>query len=200
MASQLEIANWALMLLGETRLSGLSDNTDNAEAINAGWGIVRDTLLTASAWHFAIERASLAADADEPEWGFEYQYTVASNVVRVLQVSEFYPGPDMSDNRTTDDALYRHEGEKILTNLGAPLSVKWLVNDKAVGTWHPAFAKLMACDLAEYLAARTTQSEAVAERIAAQRMQAWMLAATTNAIEDPSDERADDSWMAAHNG
>ncbi|MGE0830170.1 MAG: hypothetical protein AB7O04_12575 [Hyphomonadaceae bacterium] len=198
MASQLDIANWALTMLGEKRISALSDDTDNAELILGGWNMLRDALLVAQGWRFAIERTSLAADTATPAWGFDYQYTVPGHVVRVLQVGQFYPGPDMSDYRNSDGAEYRIEQGRILTNEGAPLYVKWLINTVDIGSWHPAFAKLMACDIADYVQPRAVQSDAAAQRIAFNRSQAWMLAGTTNAIEDPPDYPADDTWLAAH--
>jgi hypothetical protein len=198
MASQLEIANWAMMLIGEKRLSSLSDDNGHAENIAAGWDMLRDRALRRHAWHFAIERASLAADSAEPEWGFDYQYSLAGDVVKVLQVGEYYPGADRSDLRTSETAEYRIEGRKILTNYGAPLSVKWVVNSVAVGEWDASFAALFAADLAEYLSPRATGSGEMAQRIAMWRMEAAAEANATNAIEDPPEHLADDSWMTAH--
>lgn len=199
MASQLEIANWAMTLIGEGRLSSISDPTGNAELVSAGWAMVRDNLLSApSAWSFAIQRAALAADTDAPAWGFSAQYTIAGDVVRVLQVSETYPGLDLSDNYQSDGRLFVREADKILTDLGAPLYVKWIVNSVDVGLWHASFAKLMACDLAEFVNPRATESDSIAKRIALQRQQAWLQAAIANAIEQPSEPPADGSFMAAH--
>lgn len=198
MASQLEIANWALMLLGQKRLSSLSDDNEKAENILAGWDMLRDRALRRQAWHFAIERVSLAADADAPEWGFDYQYSLDGDVVKVLQVSEFYPGPDLSDNRDADTGLYRIEKRKILTNLGAPLAVKWVVNSVDIGEWDASFAAAFAADIADYLEPRITQSDATAQRIAAWRAEAMVEANATNAIEDPPEPPADDSFLAAH--
>lgn len=201
MAGALQIANWALILLGEPLLSSApaaSHEVANGEIIDAMWEPTRDGLLTSSAWRFAIARASLTMDADAPEWGFDYQYTIDGNVVRVLQVSEFYPGLDLSDLRVSDESLYRIEQGKILTNLGDPLYVKWIVNDIAVGLWHPAFARLMAANLAETMNPRISGDESKAARLLAWRREAWALAASSNAIEDPPEHPADDSWMAAH--
>lgn len=198
MASQLDIANWALMLLGQGRISSLSDDSPKAENIAAGWDMVRDSAIDKQAWHCHIERASLPADSAAPLWGFDYQFTLASNVIRVLQVGEFYPGPDLSSNRNSDTALFRIEGRKILTSLGAPLYVKCLVNSKDVGEWSASFARFMAADLADFLQPRTTQSDAIAARITQWRFDALVSAAASNAIEDPSDPVADDTWMAAH--
>lgn len=186
------------MLIGEKRLSSLSDDNAHAENISAGWDMLRDRALRRQAWHFAIERASLAADSAEPEWGFDYQYSLAAGVVKVLQVSQYYPGPDLSDYRNSDSAEYRIEGRKILTNWGAPLYVKWVVNSKPVGEWDPSFAAVMAADIADYLQPRAKQSDAVARAIAAWRAEAIVEANATNAIEDPPEPPADDSFLAAH--
>lgn len=198
MASQLQIANWALMLIGEKRLSALSDDNANAENISAAWDFLRDRALRRQAWHFAIQRTSLAADATAPDWGFDYRYALAGDVVKVLQVSETYPGLDLSDNRNSDTAQHRIEGRYILTDLGAPLYVKWVVNSVDIGDWDPSFCALFAADIAEHIGPRATASDAVSQRIAAWRAEAMAEANATNAIEDPAEPVADDTWMAAH--
>lgn len=198
MASQLDIANWALMLLGEGRLSSLSDDGAKAENISAGWDMLRDRALRRQAWHFAIQRVELAADVATPAWGFDCYYSLAADVVRPLQISEFYVAPDLSSYRNADSAPFRIEGRKIATSLGAPLKVRWVVNSVAVGEWDASFAALFAAELADYLQPRVVQSDATAQRIASWRMEAMAEAASTNAIEDPPEPLADDTWMAAH--
>lgn len=196
MASQLDIANWALMLLGEKRLSSLSDDVGNAENISAGWDMLRDAAIKRTAWHCHIQRTTVAADADAPAWGYDASYTLAGDVVRVLAVGDAYPYADTSDFRSMDTAPWRIEGRKILTNYGTPLKVKWLVNSVAIGAWDICFCKMLAADIADYLQPR--MSEAIAQRIRTWRMETWAEALSTNAIEDPSEPQADDSFIAAH--
>lgn len=198
MADQLTIWNMALTLVAEKRLSSLSDDDGNRELLSNFWEMARDARLTSSAWSFAIQRKALAVDTAAPAWGFDYQYSLAGDVVRVLQVSETYAGVDTAFFRDSDNTLFRVEGRKILTDLGAPLYVKWIVNSVDVGLWHAAFAMLLACDLAALVNPRATESEQTQQRIEKMQMQAWALAASTNAIEQPSESVADDTWMAAH--
>lgn len=199
MASQILIANWALTLIGEKRLSSLSDDTQNAELIADLWDAVRDATIARAAWHDFIERTSLAADSATPAWGFDYQYSLAANVVRPLQIGPYYVGVDLSAYRSSDAAEYRIEQRKILTNLGAPLDVKWLINSTEVGLWQPCFAKLMAADLAETINPRVTENEAIGQRLTQWRIAAWYEANTANAIEDPPEPVADSEFIAAHN-
>jgi hypothetical protein len=198
MASQLIIANWALTLIGEKRLSSLSDDNQNAEMVSEFWDPVRDALIAQQAWHDFIERTSLAADTAEPAWGYSYQYSFASNVVRPLQIGPFYVGLNLSSYRNSDSAEYRIEQRKILTDLGAPLYVKCLINTPEIGTWQPCFAKLMAADLAESINPRATENETIGQRLAGWRTRAWYEAASVNAVEDPPEPLADDSFIAAH--
>jgi len=198
MASQLQIANWACTLVGQKRLSSLSDSDMNAELISDAWDMVRDARLAASAWSFAIERTSLPADSDVPAWGYDAQYTLDDDVVRVLQVSEDYAGLDLSSFRGGDSNLYRIEQRKILTDLAAPLYVKWIVNSTDIGLWQPCFAKLIAADLAMFINPRATENLEIGKALASWTMAAWAEAAATNAIEQPSEPLADSEWMAAH--
>lgn len=184
--------------MGETRPSALSDDTALAEGISALWDMVRDALIAQAAWHDFIERTSLAADATAPAWGYDYAYSFAGNVVRPLQIGPYYVGVSLSDNRQSEESEYRIEQRKILTNLGAPLDVKWLINSTEIGLWQPCFAKLMAADLAETLNPRITESEAVSQRLAQWRFRAWSEANFANAIEDPPEPLADSDWLAAH--
>lgn len=197
MATQLEIANWGLTLIGEPRLSDLSDHDSMAEAITAHWDFLRDRAIRKQAWHCHIERATVSADSDAPAWGYDYQYTMDGDVVRVIQVGDIYPIPSVSDYRASDLSKYKIEGRKILTNDSGPLNVRWLVNSKPVGEWDASFAALLAADIAEHLQPKA--GEAIARRIQEWRAQAQAEAAMTNAIEDPPEPLADDTWMAAHN-
>ena len=117
MASQLDIANWALMLLGEKRVSSLSDDRANAENILAGWDMVRDAAIARQAWNCHIERASLAADSTAPEWGYEAQYTLAGDVVRVLVQFESARGAIALCNTITSGRLGRRIDACATSNL-----------------------------------------------------------------------------------
>lgn len=196
MASQNEIANWSLAMLGETSINDISDSVERAELLTAAWGPVRDQLLREKLWRFSIQRASLAADVATPDWGFDYQYSINGDVVRVIQVNDYYPqGVYYPDYVTGDSSLYKIEADKILTNLSAPLKVRWVINSVDVGLWDPCFARVMACDLAERICPRVTGSENILQRIAAQRSQAITSAQRANALEQPPQMINDSTWI-----
>lgn len=197
MASQTDIANHCLDLLGETSITDYSDAVERAERIRGAWDATRDAALRAKWWRFSIERTTLAADVAAPAWGFTKQYSIAGNVVRVIQVDEYYPSPSLSDLVGSDTSPYRIEGDKILTNIAAPLKVRWIVNTKDIGLWDACFAKVLACDLADRLSTRITGSENIKARIKAERRDALNDATQANALEQPPAMIGDGSWMAS---
>lgn len=196
MASQNEIANWALDLLGEGSITDINDTTERAERLLNAWGPVRDAALRARWWRFSIERTTVAADTATPSWGFSKQYTIAGDVVRVIQVDQYWPAPALSDYIGEDHAEFRIEGDKILTDIASPLKVRWIINSVDVGLWDPCFAQVMACDLADRLSTRMTASEAVKNRVKQERFIALSEAARANALEQPPTVIADASWVA----
>lgn len=197
MPSRNSITNHALDLLGEPSVDDYTDAVERAERIAAAWDDTRDALLRAYLWSFAIERASLAADSTAPTWGFARQFTIDGDVVRLVQVDQYYPPASLSDYVGTDSAPYRREGNKILTDIAAPLKVRWVINSVDVGSWDPCFARVMACDLADRYATRGTGSESIKQRIKSERSDALIQALRANAIETPPTAIGDGSWMAS---
>lgn len=196
MPSQISILNHALDLVAETAITDISAATEPAERLLAAWDDTRDAALRARWWNFSIERTTLPADASAPSWGYAYSYTMAGDVVRPVQVDQYYY-VDLSDLVGADTSPFAIEGRQILTDIPAPLKVRWIVNSKDIGEWDACFARVMACDLAERICPRMTGSETMVQRIAAQRRRALDEALRANAIELPPKKSADSSWMAA---
>ena len=197
MASQNEIANHALDLLGEIAIDDISDAVEPAERMLAAWNATRDSALRARWWRFSIQRTTLAADASTPAWGFDLQYTISGDVVRVIQVDQYWPAAVLSDYIGSDSSPYRIDGDKILTDIAAPLKVRWIVNSVDVGLWDPCFAKVLACDLADRLSTRLTASETIKARIKEEKRVALSEAVQANALEQPPVMINDASWIAS---
>lgn len=197
MPSQNSIAGHAIDLLGESAISDINDSDPIAMRLLAAWEDTRDATLRRHWWKFAIQRESLAALSTAPEWGFSKQYQIEGNVVRTIQVDQYYNLANTADFINSDSSPYRIEGDKILTDIAAPLKVRWIVNDVDVGLWDALFAKVMACDLADRISIRFTGSETVKARIKAERVDALKEAVRINAIEQPPTQRADSSWLAS---
>lgn len=195
MASQVEIANRALTKIGEARILSLSDDVEAARVVSSLWDIVRDAELRSRNWNFSILRASLAALVATPAWGFDYQYQLPSDCLRVIQVDEYFPGPSMSDYRNASEAAYQIEGGKILTDLAAPLKIRYVSRVEDTGSWDAAFVEVFACRLAVEVCERLTQSSTKRDLAWKEYGEAVKGSVRADAIENPPEPLPDDSWM-----
>ena len=63
MTSQVAICNQALVKVGASRITALTDDTKQARALNAIYDVKRDAELAANPWTFATKRESIPASA-----------------------------------------------------------------------------------------------------------------------------------------
>lgn len=195
MASQVEIANRALTKIGDRRITSLSDNAEQARVIASSWDALRDNELRARNWNFSIVRASIAALVETPAWGFAYQYQLPTDCLKVVQVGEYSPGLSMTDYRSTADVDYMVEGGKVLTDIGAPLKIRYVSRVENTGLWDSAFVEAFASRLAVEICERLTNSTSKRELALREYEAAIRLAIGSNAVENPPEPLPDDSWV-----
>lgn len=196
--SDVAIANLALTKLGDLRITALAENTKPAREVNAVYSMLRDKLQRRYVWNFCKTRASLAALTDAPEFGFDYQYQLPSDCLRVLQVGEFFPAPSLAEYINSSSAEYAIERRRILSNDDGPLYLRYLarIDDPTQfdPTFDDAFAHLIAVNCADALA----QASAAKMQLLMQGYKdAIREAITANAIENPPEQLADDTWLLA---
>lgn len=195
MASQVEIANRALTKLGAARIISFGDDNKQARAVQSMFAIVRDAELRAHVWSFAVKRASLAALVSTPDWGFEYEYELPSDCLRLLQVNDFFQGPSMDDYRNQSTAEYMLEGNKILTDYTAPLKIRYIKREQDTAQWDSTFVEAIACRLAAEMAEDLTQSNQKKDAAWKEYDQALMAAIRSGAVEQQHQDMPDDSWV-----
>lgn len=197
MASDVEIVNVALTLLGESRIASLDDDTKPARESKAIFAVNRDALMAGYNWSFAKTREQLSALATAPAFQYALKYQLPSSCIRITQVGDHYVGLDLTDYRGSATELFTIEGREILTDIGAPLNLKFIkrVTDTAQfsANFAKAFAAYMAVDLAEPL----TQSDTKRGRALEALKREISLAIRANAIELPPQKLADDEWLIA---
>lgn len=162
MPSQTSICNAALLLLGADRIAAITDGTERARVLNDLWDDAVDQVLQAHPWNPALRRASLAADAAAPVWGWTRQFTLPPDpyCLRVWRL----------EDTTTP---YRVEGRKLLTDAAAPLNLLYIARVTDFAEWSPALAAVLAAYLAANSAFKITGSREQAEamqRLYAQRL------------------------------
>jgi hypothetical protein len=88
--SKVQIANLALMHVGENAIISFDDETNAARAINQVYDVVRDSVLTDHLWNFAIKRISPGRDASTPVYDFLYRFDLPTDYLRLY--SHVFPG------------------------------------------------------------------------------------------------------------
>jgi hypothetical protein len=188
MASNVQIANRALQLLGAARITALSDDTVNGRECNAVFDQIREAELRSHTWNFAITRTQLAADATAPAFGRAREFPLPSDCLRVLP-----PYPE-EDYNTRD---WRVEGRSIYTNDSDPLDLRYVKGETDPARFDALFAEAFAHSLALAMCEKLTQSRSLRDRINAERDKVYALAKKTNAIENVPQRPVEDEWVTA---
>lgn len=202
MASEVDICNSALTKLGATSITALTDADPKATTMNLLYPLVRDAELRRRRWKFSLRRASLPALSEDPAFGFAYQYQLPTNpdCLRVIQVSEYHVGLDLSDYRGAPTEMYSIEGQKILTNFPAPLKIRYIARITDATTYDAAFVESLASRLAYEACERITQSESKKESLLRGYRLSIKEATLANALESAPAHLADDTWVTARLG
>jgi hypothetical protein len=197
-ASDINIANRALQKLGAASITSFNDNSTAGRAMNLAYAPVRDAELRRRRWKFSITRANLAAISTAPVNGiFSLQYQLPAQCLRVLNVGDYSPGADTSDYRNRTVADYSIEGNLILTNIGSPLSLRFIQQITDPGVFDSAFAEAFAARLAWETCEQVTQSTEKRKLAMTEYKAAILEAAQANALEIPPDFMPDNAWMLA---
>jgi hypothetical protein len=194
MASKVSIANRALSKLGEDRILLLTDDNKRARTLDQMFDDVLDAELRRYRWKFTITRTELPALAEAPAWGYLYQYPLPADYLALVQVNDIYV------RSGSPVALWSVEAGAILTNIEAPLKVRYVKRVTNPGLFDPMFCEALACKLAMEACETLTQSETKFNRMAEQYKMAMLDATRQDAIENPPDELPQGSWLDARNG
>ena len=196
-ASNVAIANLALTKLGDLRILNLTDNTKPAREVNAVFDMTRDYLQRRFSWRFCIKRANLAADTTVPLWDWAYQYPLPTDCMRILQVGQWYPTPDLSDLISTGGQEYVLEGKYILSNQAGPLKLRYLSRVTDPVQFDTAFDMAFSAYLAYLVAEPLTASAEQKQMAYNDYRNAVKDAVIANAIENPPESLADQTWILA---
>ena len=86
MASEVDIINSALNMVGATNIISRGEDSKSARITNQRYDYVRDAVLRAHPWNCAVTRRALTSDTETPAFGYENQFTLPTDpyCLRVL--------------------------------------------------------------------------------------------------------------------
>lgn len=148
--TETDIANRALSLLGEPAILSLDDGTAAARALGIHYEQVRDSLLRSHAWDFAIERVELSRAADDPPFGWQYQFPLPADFLRLETFNMVEAGACQSS--------FAVEGGMLVTN-SSSAQITYVARVTDPGQWDALFADVLAHRLAAAACVQITGSD-----------------------------------------
>lgn len=187
MPSNVDIANYALNMLGASNISAFDENSKAARVVNQRYEGVRDAVFRAHPWNSLTQRASLAQETSTPDFGYTYQYPLPTDpfCLRVLEFSNgtlSYPQDNIHSN--TNGPVFVIEGRKLLTDEGVA-KIKYIgritdPNEYDAGLIETLAARL-ASEIAYAITGSTTMIQVTAATYEAKLKEARFMDATEGA-------------------
>ena len=158
MASNVDIANNALSILGGSTISSLTENTKNARICNQRFENVRNRVFRGHPWNCLIKRVQLAENSTAPVVEFAKAYALPSDFLRVLKIH----------NGTTDsvasDMPYKVEGKNIITD-EATVYLVYVSKDTDPNNYDSYLYEVLAYQLAADMAYGITNNATLAKNL-----------------------------------
>lgn len=183
MSSETDILNNALILIGEQTVLAPDNTTKQGRRFIQVYGFLRDSLLRAHSWNFAITRVALAALVAVPAWGYDLQYQLPSDCLTLLQVNNYSTNINAGYYNQTDNSPYKIEGGKILTNFAAPLPIRYIQRVTDTSLFDSAFCEMLSIKIALQLVEDLVNNTALIDRLNVAYKEAKAMALKGNAIE-----------------
>lgn len=196
MATKIIVINRALTKLGSEKLMSETDNNKASRTIETIYDGLLDRILRAYRWAFAIKRVQLAALADESVYGFQHQYQLPSDCLRIDAVADNIMH-GLRNLPVMKRPLWQREGNRILTDIDAPLYLRYGARITDPSQWDASFTDAFCCLLASEMAEPITQSSTKKQAALQDFELAIREARQTSAIERPPIQQQDTSWVTA---
>lgn len=139
--SDVEIVNIALMKLGTTPIGSFSEDSRGARLARTSYQDTLDAILRAHPWNFAIRRAELPVATPSPLWGYDFAYDIPESNGKCLRVLEV-------NGEDPNVGTWRVEGRQLLTDLEAPIQIRYIARETAVTKYDSLFVEALAARLA----------------------------------------------------
>lgn len=200
-ASSVQIANLALTKLGEPNpLLALTDDTNAGRVMNRIYTHVRDAELRRHNWKFAIKRTQLTALTAAPDWGYERQFALPPDLLRIVQVNDIFLRSGYKHQMPWSIEAGPDGAKHILTNLIAPLKIRYTYSVENAGLFDPLFVEAFACKLGWESCEQITQSSTKKAELKEQYQMALLEAARCDSLENPPDELPWGTWLDSREG
>ncbi|MBI2508670.1 MAG: hypothetical protein HYV99_01315 [Betaproteobacteria bacterium] len=169
-SSDVEIANAALTLLGESAIMSLDDESDTARAVKRVYTLTLEAALRDHNWNFAILRTGLARHAAAPEFDFDHMYVLPTDpyCLRVIETSL-----DKDEAYRIETYKSGQEQSRVLVTDSCSVKIVYVARLTDPVLWDSLFADAFVFELAYRLTYALTAHDAARQTLALQKELAW---------------------------
>lgn len=157
--TDIEIANIALSDCGVDPIVKFTDNNARAKQMKSKYAAVRDMVLEAAEWSFALQQIQCAEDATTPLFQYSHSFIIPSVVIRVLRV---YDSSGLPAGTPMPDTDWVRQGWRIFTNHAGPIFAD-TIQRVGEGSFSPTFVIALAAKLTAKTAIPLTENRALAK-------------------------------------
>jgi hypothetical protein len=195
MASDTEIANVALRLIGATPITSLTDGSDTANVIDDIYSEIRDDLLSSHPWNFATKRVQLAESATTPSFEFDHAYVLPADWLRTISVHDNDAGHGT--------VLYRAEqvnGQTVLVASSDALYLRYVARITDPNIMSADFRRAFALSIARDIAIPLASSNSMRDTYASEAGRVVARARSADAMGSFPELRPRGSWASSRGG
>lgn len=184
--SEVKICNSALIKVGSTTITSLTEDSKPARACNEQYAKLRDEVLSAHPWNFAISRKSLGQTSNTPIWEFDYEYQIPSDVLRILKIDSTL------DWQVEVNAV---SGAKVIVTDDPEMNIKYIKRVTDTTLFTPYFDEVLATRVAADISYYMTQSTSLMESLMKAYQVMLAQARSFDAQEGTPPEVEADDWL-----
>jgi hypothetical protein len=156
MASDVDICNSALNMIGASNIISLTEDSKAGRVCNQRYEFVRDSVFRAHPWNCLIRRAALSALSDAPSYEYTKQYQLPTDpfCLRVLDV----------EGEVSSGVTYVIEGRKLLTDEGT-INLRYLARVTDANEYDALLTETISARMAHEIAYTMTNSNGFTESL-----------------------------------
>jgi hypothetical protein len=195
MTANTDIVNVALRALGGTRITSLTDGSNNANAANDVYEIVRDQVLRSHPWNFATMRTQLAELGSTPAFGYDHQYALPSDWIRTISVHDNDAGLGGIDYKEET-----YSGQRVILANSDAVYLRYVGRVTDPNLYPPDFLVALAVEIAMRLAPAIPNSVSAKEDLEREVKGILQGAKSVDAMNQAPERRPPGSWVQSRWG
>lgn len=175
-----QLCNLALAEIGDSySISDINETSNQAAVCRLFFQPTRDAMLRAHPWNFARGLADLSALSDEPIFGWDYQYALPADFIRLVE----YNGLDAWQTEDDFQIANGPSGGLVLLSDDNTASVVYIKRITDANLFDTLFTEAFTLRLAQRICTKLTKDDAIKDKLARESKEALARARQTDANE-----------------